>query len=108
MTNKNDEHLAKQNADGEKTKRKFPEGFGVGSKKSRFRRKLSRWTVKNPVLYGLMLFKGITPKMMATHCSCNIRSVQKWLYDGVRPHDDKIQIISQVLGVSPHVLFPEK
>lgn len=76
----------------------------VGHKKFR---KDDRDRVVNQILYGVMWVQDEKVSELADKLPRSVRSVQRWIYDGVIPDVEMQRRVENILGVSRLILFNE-
>ena len=70
-------------------------------------RATEKWEVRNRILLGLILVSGKTMTETAKEVGVDIRTLERWIYDGAIPTEDRIGGVCSFFGCPPHVLFYE-
>lgn len=70
-------------------------------------RKLKVWSVRNRILFGLIMSSGFTIKQCAERLGVSARSVQRWVYIGIIPTEENIEKLEQLFKVPEYIMFYE-
>lgn len=65
------------------------------------------WEAKNRILFGLILLSGKTMTETAEEIGVDIRTLERWIYDGVIPKQDRMESVCAYFDYPAHVLFYE-
>lgn len=74
-----------------------------GSRKA-FRR-LTKWEVKNKILYGILFSYDIKLSEFAEMVGVHHRTVNRWVFEGKSPNEENREKIAKILGYPEYILF---
>lgn len=83
-------------------KLRYPDGVTV------MRTKLRCWTVQREILYGIMLQRKLTVKMLAKQIGIRPDIVRQWIYFDEMPRLEYHDLLVSIFGYPMEVLFAQK
>lgn len=73
----------------------------------RFVRNTRKWDIENRILYGILLAEDIKISKLAEVVNVSTRTVQRWVYEGMKPNKENTRNVCELLNISEHILFGE-
>lgn len=63
---------------------------------------------RNTRLRAVMTDQNVTMADLATATGCNVKTVQRWVYEGRVPHPDHAEPAARLLNIDPNWLWPKR